>query len=119
MRENTRIHPPVYIGLDAKIGDNCKIQAFAFIPDNVEIGNYVFIGPHVVFTNDKYPPSNGKWKEDAPTVVEDCASIGANATILPGVRIGKGAKIGAGAVVTRDVRAGATVVGNPAHERMD
>jgi acetyltransferase-like isoleucine patch superfamily enzyme len=106
----------VFIGLDAKIGNNCKIQAFAYIPDNVIIGNNVFIGPGVVFTNDKYPPSNGKWKDDEPTIVGDFVSIGANATILPSVVIGIGAKVGAGSVVTKNVKAGVTVAGNPAKE---
>lgn len=104
------IHAPVWIGNDVVIGDNCKIQAFAFIPTGVEIGNNVFIGPHVCFTNDKNPPS-GKWTK---TIVKNNVSIGANATILPGLTIGQGAKIGAGAVVTKNVRAETIVVGNPA-----
>jgi len=112
----TKIHQPVFVGPSAVIGDNCKIQAFAYIPDNVKIGNNVFIGPNVVFTNDKYPPSHGAWKNDPPTVVEDDVSIGAGAVILPSLNLGKGCKIGAGAVVTKDVKSGSTVVGNPAHE---
>lgn len=109
-------HPFVFIGPNAVIGEGCKIQAFAFIPDNVVIGNRVFIGPHVCFTNDKYPPSHGKWKNDPPTVVEDDVSIGAGAVILPSLRLGKGCRIGAGAVVTKDVKAGTTVIGSPAYE---
>ena len=111
-----KIHQPCFIGPTVKMGDNCKIQAFAYIPDNVVIGNNVFVGPGVIFTNDKYPPSHGKWKADPPTVVEDDVSIGAGAVILPSLKIGKGSKIGAGAVVTKNVYPGTTVIGNPAYE---
>lgn len=108
--ERCRIHAPVWIGKQVVIGDDCKIQAFAFLPDGVVLGNGVFIGPHVCFTNDLHPPSDMLlW-----TIVEDDVSIGANATILPGIRICKGAMIGAGAVVTKTVPAGVTVYGNPA-----
>ncbi len=103
----------IFIGPNAKIGEDCKIQPFAFIPDNVTIGDRVFIGPHVCFTNDKHPPSHGEWKNAPPTVVEDDVSIGAGAVILPSIKIGKGARIGAGAVVTKDVAPGKTVKGNP------
>jgi len=101
----------VFIGPNVEIGFNCKIQPFALIPDNVKIGNNVFIGPHVCLTNDKKPPSHGAWKNDPPTIVEDGAVIGAGAVILPSVRIGKGAVIGAGAIVTKDVPDNATVMG--------
>lgn len=95
------------------IGDRCKIEAFAFIPSGVTIGNEVFVGPHVCFTNDLHPRAVGDWNI-TPTVVEDGASIGAGSVIVCGVTIGEGAMVGAGSVVTRDVPAGATVVGNPA-----
>lgn len=104
------IHAFVWIGNGVIIGDRCRIQAHAFIPTGVRIGHDVFIGPSVVFTNDKHPPSVN-WQA---TVVEDGAAIGANATILPGITIGAGSVVGAGAVVTRNVPAGATVMGNPA-----
>lgn len=108
----TKIHSHVWIGGKVKIGKNCFIEAFAFIPDGVTIEDDVFIGPHVCFTNDKQPPSFGKhW---ADTLVKKGASIGANATILPGVTIHEGAKVGAGSVVTKDVPAGETWAGNPA-----
>lgn len=106
------VHSHTWIGA-VTIGMDCKIQAFAFIPDGVTIGNRVFIGPHVCFTNDKHPHATGEWKQ-LQTVVEDEASIGAGAVILPGIRIGKGATVGAGSVVTKDVPPGATVKGNPA-----
>lgn len=106
-----RIHQYTWIGQRVVMGDGCKIQPFAFIPDGVTIGNNVFIGPHACFTNDKYAPSNGKgWSE---TRVEDGVSIGAGAVILPGITIGKNARIGAGAVITKNVPEGETWIGNP------
>ena len=99
-----------------RIGNGCKIQAFVFIPEGVEIGNNVFIGPHVCFTNDKYPKAQGEWFL-AKTVVEDGVSIGANSTILPGIRIGTGSLVGAGSVVTKDVPPNSVVYGNPAKVR--
>jgi len=106
------LHSHIWIGGDVIIGDNCKIQSFVFIPNGVRIGNKVFIGPHVCFTNDKHPPSNGKdWSN---TIVEDYVSIGAGAVILPGVVLKKGCRVGAGAVVTESVPMDTTVVGNPA-----
>ncbi len=106
----------------ARVGRRVKIQAFAFIPEGVEVGDGVFIGPHVCFTNDRYPASvsntgellkAGEWQL-VTTRVEARAAIGANATVLCGLTIGEGAMIGAGAVVTHDVPAGMLVVGNPA-----
>lgn len=108
--ENCTIHSHVWIADRVKIGNKCKIQAFCFIPQGVRIGDNVFLGPRVTFTNDKHPPS-GEW---SITIVEDNVSIGAGAVILPGVTLREGCTVGAGAVVTKDVPAGVTVVGNPA-----
>jgi len=102
------------IGHNVKIGKNTSIGFGAFIPENVEIGNNVFIGPCVVFTNDKYAPSKGKWRDDPPTQVLDGVSIGANSTILPSLIIGENSKIGAGSVVTKNVNKNSVVYGNPA-----
>lgn len=108
--EECTIHAQVWIGNKVVIGDRCKVQAFAFIPEGVRLGNDVFIGPRVTFTNDPYPPSDN-WAE---TVVGDGAVIGAGAVIRAGVTIAPHARIGCGAVVTKDVPAGAWWVGNPA-----
>jgi UDP-2-acetamido-3-amino-2,3-dideoxy-glucuronate N-acetyltransferase len=101
------IHTFCWIGPNVRIGDRTKVQAFCFIPEGVVIGSDCFIGPRVTFTNDKHPPSLD-WQE---TTVEDHVSIGASVTILPGVTIGYGAKIGAGALIIHDVAPGAEVVG--------
>jgi acetyltransferase-like isoleucine patch superfamily enzyme len=112
--DDCTIHALVWIGNNVIIGDRCKVQAFGFIPEGVTIGNDVFIGPRVTFTNDLYPPASQKdWLD---TCVEDGVSIGAGAVILPGITIGKGARIGAGAVVTRSVPPNVCVVGNPARQ---
>lgn len=112
--KGTIIHAMVWIGKEVSIGCRVKIQAGVFIPDGITIENDVFLGPHTVFTNDKYPPSHGKgWTK---TLVKKGARIGANATILPGITIGEKALIGAGAVVTKDVPAGETWIGNPARK---
>jgi Serine acetyltransferase len=82
----------------------------------LQIEDDVFIGPNVTFTNDMRPRSKQYPDEFLPTIIRKGASIGANATILPGVEIGVGAMVGAGAVVTKSVLAGTTVVGNPAQK---
>ena len=102
----------VEIQAGVKVGDRTRIQSHTFVCELVTIGSDCFIAHGVMFINDTAPPQpeRDKWRE---TVIEDGVSIGSNATILP-VRIGKNAMIGAGAVVTRDVPAGAVVAGNPA-----
>jgi len=103
-----------YIGAGTVVGDRTRIGQGCHITDHMEIGNNVFISPHVVFANDKHPiPFNPTYKRESP-IVEDDVSIGVNATILPGVRLGRGCVVGAGAVVTKSVDAYTTVVGNPA-----
>lgn len=100
-----------------KIGDRTRIQGFCFIPEGVEIGEGVFIGPNVTFTNCKWPRVRGAGENPSlveKTVVESGASIGAGSVILPGVTIGEYAVIGAGSVVTDSVKASVVVYGNPA-----
>lgn len=120
--DNSKIGAFVEIRKQVTIGRNVKIQAFVFIPEGVTIGDGVFLGPHVCFTNDKYPRAVAhdgglltadEW-ELVETTVEEGANIGANATIICGVTIGHHALVGAGAVVTRDVPPYAIVAGVPA-----
>lgn len=99
---------------DVVIGDNVTVKSGVYIWDGTRIGNDVFIGPCVAFTNDKMPRSKVYPQKFMNITIHDHASIGANATILPGVTIGRFAMVGAGAVVTKDVPAGAVVIGNPA-----
>lgn len=119
---HTRIGTFVEIQAGASVGTSCKIQSHTFICEGVTIGNGVFVGHGVTFINDKHPRATNEsglpqttddWKL-LPTFVEDGVSIGSGATILGGLRLGEGAVIGAGAVVTRDVPAEAAVAGNPA-----
>jgi len=106
----------VNIANNVKIGNNVKIQNNVSIYEGVELEDYVFCGPSMVFTNIKLPrsefPQKGS-KYYSKTLVKKSASIGANATIMCGVNIGEYALIGSGAVVTKDVPAYALVVGNP------
>jgi len=123
--DESRIGPFVEILRGATIGARCKVQSHTFVCDGVEIGDEVFVGHGVVFINDKFPRATtdegglqtGDDWELLPTVVERRASLGSGAIVLGGVRIGEGAIVGAGAVVTRDVAPGETVAGVPARVR--
>lgn len=96
-----------------RIGSRTRIHSGAFLSSAV-VGDDVFIGPSVTFTDDPHPPCPRYLDCVKGPLVEDGASIGAGATLLPGVAIGAGALVGAGSVVTRSVVAGDVVVGNPA-----
>ncbi|VEB96358.1 Putative acetyltransferase SA2342 [Cedecea lapagei] len=111
---NCNICANALIENDVVIGNNVTVKSGVYIWDGVRIEDDVFIGPCVAFTNDKHPRSKIYPEEFLQTIVRKGASIGANATILPGVEIGEKAIIGAGSVVTKDVPPYAIVVGNPA-----
>jgi acetyltransferase-like isoleucine patch superfamily enzyme len=102
------------IGRDCVIGEGTRIGFNVFLPNHTHIGRGVFIGPGVLFTDDKYPRANNPGYRREPVTVEDDVSIGAGAVLLPGVTLGQGCQVGAGAVVTRDVESWTRVAGNPA-----
>lgn len=107
----------VFVGNKAKIGDNCKIQNNVSIYDDVYLEEGVFCGPSMVFTNVYNPRSLIERKaEYRPTLVKRGATLGANCTIVCGITIGEFAFVGAGAVVNRDVKPYALMVGVPAKQ---
>jgi UDP-2-acetamido-3-amino-2,3-dideoxy-glucuronate N-acetyltransferase len=120
--EQTKIGAFVEIQKDVIVGSRCKVSSHSFLCEGVTLEDEVFIGHGVMFTNDIYPRATNedgslKTADDwytVKTLVKRCASIGSNATILPGVTIGEKAIIGSGAVVTHDVPDYAIVVGVPA-----
>jgi UDP-2-acetamido-3-amino-2,3-dideoxy-glucuronate N-acetyltransferase len=120
--DGTKVGSFVEIQKGARIGRNCKISSHSFICEGVLIEDEVFVGHGVSFINDKYPratndsgelQTEADWKVE-PTIVRRGASLGTGAIILGGITISERAIIGAGAVVTKDVAAGAIVAGNPA-----
>ncbi len=112
--ENCNICDHVFIENDVVLGDRVTVKCGVQLWDGLRVGDDVFIGPNATFTNDRFPRSKQYPEEFAQTTIGRGASIGANATILPGVSIGQHAMVGAGAVVTRSVPPYAIVVGNPA-----
>jgi len=111
---NCNICSHCFIEGGAIIGNNVTIKNGVFIWDGVQIEDDVFIGPNVTFTNDNNPKSKNKDFKLETTIIKQSASIGANATILPGITIGENAMVGAGSVVTKNVLPNAIVKGNPA-----
>jgi len=120
--DNVTLSKSVYIDAHVKIGSNVKIQNNVSVYQGVTISDGVFIGPHVCFTNDLRPRGinkDGTLKSGAdwaivPTLIEYGAALGANSTIVCGIKVGKWAMVGSGSVVTRDVPDYGIVVGNPA-----
>ena len=114
--QNCTIGQNVNVGNNVKIGNFVKIQNNVSVYEGVELEDYVFCGPSMVFTNVKLPrsefPQRGT-KHYKKTLVKKSASIGANATIICGVKIGEYALIGSGAVVTKDIPPYSLVIGNP------
>ena len=111
---NCNLCDHVFIENDVVLGDRVTVKCGVQLWDGLRVEDDVFIGPNATFTNDRYPRSKAYPQAYAQTVVRAGASIGANATILPGITIGSKAMVGAGAVVTRSVPPNAVVVGNPA-----
>ncbi|MDF2553866.1 MAG: dTDP-6-deoxy-3,4-keto-hexulose isomerase [Chryseobacterium sp.] len=114
--DNCNINCQVFIENDVKIGNNVTIKPGVQIWDGITLEDNVFIGPNVTFTNDLMPRSKQKDWVCLKTIVKRGASIGANATILPGLIIGENAMIGAGSVVINNVPANTLWVGNPAKQ---
>ena len=118
VRENTVIGDGCLIGTnvvidnDCVVGDNCSFQTGAYIPTGSRIGDRVFLGPNASLTNDK-TPLRTEYKLESITV-EDDVTVGSNATLMPGITVGKGAFIAGGAVVTKDVPAWHIAKGCPA-----
>ena len=121
--DNCTIGEGVHIGPNVIIGNNVKIQNHSLIYEGVTIEDNVFIGPNVITTNDIFPRATPGWSADsAPTfrttLIRTGASVGANSTIICGVTLEKECLVGAGSVVTKNVKPKSLVVGNPAtHQR--
>ena len=113
--DNTKVGAFVEIQKGVKIGKNCKIETHTFICEGVTIEDDVLVGHNVTFINDRYPKVSGNWKLEK-TLVKKGVSIGSSSTILCGITIGEGAMVGAGSVVTKNVKENTTIVGNPAKE---
>src|SRR5437867_5711653 len=123
------VMPDVVIGRHCKIGDHVFIEAGVRLGDHVTVKNgvsiwrhvhiadHVFLGPNAVLTNDRYPRAGAESWDATETWIEEGVTVGANATIVCGVRLGRRAMVGAGAVVAGDVPPHALVVGNPARQR--
>ena len=123
--EDCIIGKGVYIDKDCKIGDQVKIQNYSSLYRSTVLEDFVFVGPYVCFTNDKYPrastvdhalKTDSDWTSYTNTVREG-ASIGAGVIVLPGITIGKYSMIGAGSVVVKNVEDQTLIIGNPASRR--
>ena len=112
--EGCIISKSVYVDFDVRIGNRVKIQNFVSVYNGVEIEDDVFLGPAMTFTNDLCPRAFNSDFEVSPTCVKKGASVGANATIVCGITIGRYCMVGAGSVVTSDVPDHGLVYGNPA-----
>lgn len=118
IREHTVIGNHVVVGTHSiidghtRIGDFVKIESRCYIPPTTEIGDRVFFGPGVIITNDKYPLRQRKDYAPSGPVIEDDVTLGAGCIICPGVRIGKGSMVAAGAIVTKDILPWSLVMGH-------
>lgn len=111
---DVNINDHVFVENDVVIGDRVTLKSGVQVWDGIRLEDDVFVGPNVTFTNDPFPRSKQYPESFAVTTIEEGASIGGGAVILPGIRVGRRAMIGAGSVVTKDVPPHAIVVGNPA-----
>ena len=112
--EDCNICDQVFIENEVVVGNRVTIKSGVQLWDGVEIEDDVFIGPNATFTNDRFPRSKFHLKSFPKTIIKMGASVGANATLLPGLTVGEKSMIGAGSVVTRDVPSNVVVAGNPA-----
>jgi len=112
--DNTKIGELTYVGKNCRIGKNCSIMYHTLIGNGTIIGNNVFIGGNTTLVNDKYPPTT----ISQPVYIDDDVIIGSAVTILPNVKVGCKAVVGAGSLVTHDVPAGHVVYGHPAKFKM-
>lgn len=115
--KNCNINCHTFIENDVIIGDNVTVKSGVYLWDGIRVGDNVFIGPNATFVNDHRPRSKQRPAEYVGATIEESASIGANATIMGAIRIGRGAMIGAGSVVTKDVPPYTLWYGNPARHR--
>ncbi len=123
IREHSRIGRHVLVGTNSvieghvEIGDFVKIESNCFIPGQTEIGSFVFLGPGVTLTNDRYPlRRRDEYRSEGP-IIEDNVTLGAGVVVCPGVRVGAGSFVAAGAVVIKDIPARSLALGVPAKMR--
>jgi acetyltransferase-like isoleucine patch superfamily enzyme len=114
---NCNINCHTFIENDVILGDNVTVKSGVYLWDGIRVAGNVFIGPNATFVNDPYPRSKQYPAKLIGVTIEEFASIGANATIMGGIRVGKGAMIGAGSVVTKDVPPYTLWYGNPARHK--
>ena len=115
--KNCNINCHTFIENDVVVGDNVTVKAGVYLWDGISIEDNAFLGPNVTFTNDNLPRSKQYPTSFQRTLIEESASIGANATILGGIVVGKFSMIGAGSVVTKNVPPFSVWYGNPAVQK--
>lgn len=115
--KNCNINYNSFIENDVVIGNNVTVKSGVYIWDGIRVGNDVFLGPNVTFVNNPYPRSQQYPDKHVGVYIEDGVSIGANATIMGGITVGKYAMVGAGSVVTKDIPANTLWYGNPAQQK--